>query len=98
MKTKTLKKDCKWDFSKDQPTTTEIKRPPRKAKPVQTVPNLDILALGERISHLEQVVGKLFYVIKECIVQTSDQKHAKSVLSNFLADEDIKIDQKCKLI
>lgn len=63
MKYKTLKKDCKWDFSKDQPTTTETKRPPRKAKPVQTVPNLDIMALSERISHLEEVVGNLIHVV-----------------------------------
>jgi hypothetical protein len=70
----------------------------RDTKPIGKVPQLDILALGERISHLEKVVGKLFYVIKEGIVQAPDQKHARSVLSNLLKDESIQLDKNLKLI
>jgi hypothetical protein len=33
-------------------------------KPIRKVPQLDILALGERISHLEEVVGKLIHCVK----------------------------------
>ena len=45
-------------------TAPKTKRPPRKTKSVKTVPNLDIMALSERISYLEEVLGLIVHAAR----------------------------------
>jgi hypothetical protein len=56
---------------------------PKGTKPIKKVPNLDILAMAERISHLEQVVGELVYLIRILGKDIPDIRHS---LKNALID------------